>query len=66
MEREATPTDAQYEADKGRIALWLDPDDTRWLAEHCFCPDDAPTEQRERCARIRFRANAALHKYAEK
>lgn len=50
------------EKDLGRVALWLDPEDLSWLARHCCCPDDAPQECRERCGRIRFRANAALHK----
>jgi len=56
------PTDPEEENAKGRVALWLDPDDIRWIAGHCCCPEDAPPEQTERCARIRFRANAALHK----
>lgn len=46
----------------GRIALWLDPDDLRWLASRCDCGDDATELDRERCARVRFRASAALHK----
>ena len=46
----------------GRIALWLDPEDLRWLAARCCCGDDATKLERERCARLRFRANAALHK----
>ncbi|MFI0086226.1 hypothetical protein [Streptomyces bobili] len=46
----------------GRVALWLDPDDLRRLAEHCCCPEDAPAEVTERCLRLRFRARAALHK----
>ncbi|MFF7753552.1 hypothetical protein ACFZCP_30950 [Streptomyces sp. NPDC007971] len=56
------PTDAQAEAARGRVALWLDPDDLHRLARHCCCPDDAPEEEKERCLRIRFRANAALHR----
>jgi hypothetical protein len=62
MTREAVPTDPEREAALGRIALWLDPDDLRWLARHCCCPPDVPEEQRQRCARLRFRAGAALHK----
>jgi len=46
----------------GRIALWLDPDDLRWLAARCRCDDEATDMERERCARIRFRAHTALHK----
>ena len=62
MASEVTPTDPQREASLGRVALWLDPDDLRWLARHCCCPDDVTEEQRQRCARLRFRASAALHK----
>ncbi|MGJ5753087.1 hypothetical protein FB563_1208 [Streptomyces puniciscabiei] len=59
---EAVPTDPGAEAERGRVALWLDPDDLRWLAGHCCCPDDADRETRDRCSRLRFRASAALHK----
>jgi hypothetical protein len=62
MTREIAPTGPEREASLGRIALWLDVDDLRWLARHCCCPADASEEQRQRCARLRFRANAALHK----
>ena len=55
------PTDPQAEAAEGRVALWLDPDDLRRLAEHCCAPEDAPAEATERCLRLRFRARAALH-----
>jgi len=58
------PTDPAREAALGRIALWLEPEDLRWLAARCRCGDDATEVERERCARIRFRANAALHKAA--
>ncbi|TNM26673.1 hypothetical protein [Streptomyces sedi] len=57
------PTDPEGERAKGRVPLWLDPDDARWLSQHCGCPADAPQEERERCDRIRFRAAAALHKH---
>jgi hypothetical protein len=56
------PTDPAEEQLKGRIALWLDPQDIRFLASHCSCPVDAGEVERERCARIRFRASAALHR----
>jgi hypothetical protein len=56
------PTNPQAEAGHGRIALWLDPEDLRWLAEHCCCAEDAPHEATDRCLRLRFRAGAALHK----
>lgn len=57
-----TPTDPAFEEAQDRIALWLAPVDLRWLAQYCGCPPDATEEVRERCARIRFRASAALHK----
>jgi hypothetical protein len=66
MSRPFKPTDAATEQAKGRIALWLDPEDLRWLSRRCDCPPDAPAEVTERCARIRFRAQAALHKAGQK
>ena len=62
MTREIEPTDPAREQELGRVALWLDPEDLQWLSTHCDCPDDAPEEQKNRCARVRFRAPAALHK----
>jgi hypothetical protein len=62
MPQEPSPTDPSREADMGRIALWLDPDDLRWLAARCRCGDEATDLERERCARVRFRAHAALDK----
>jgi len=49
--------------EKGRVPLWLDPDDLRWLSRHCCCSPDASDEEHDRCGRIRFRASAALHKH---
>jgi hypothetical protein len=62
MPRETAPTDPEREEALNRLALWLDADDLRWLSRHCCCPADASQEQRQRCARLRFRASAALHK----
>ena len=56
------PTDPAEEEEKGRIALWLDPQDIEFLAKHCSCSAAADEVERRRCARIRFRAMAALHK----
>ena len=56
------PTDSAEEQQKGRIALWLDPKDIEFLTSHCSCSADADEGEKERCARIRFRASAALHK----
>ncbi|UNU43212.1 hypothetical protein EAO27_11170 [Sphingopyxis sp. YF1] len=62
MSQPVKPTDSEREIVAGRIALWLDPADLEWLSERCDCPNDAPAEQRDRCARIRFRSRSALHK----
>ncbi len=62
MSKPIKTTDFAHEAAQGRIALWLDVDDLRWLATHCACTDITPEAERERCGRIRFRACAALHK----
>ncbi len=62
MEKSIEPTKPDEELAKGRVALWLDPEDIEYLSNHCCCADDADTTQTERCARIRFRAMAALHK----
>ena len=56
------PTGPRSEIEQGRIALWLDPEDVQWLAGRCECDDGTSAEERDRCARVRFRANAALHK----
>lgn len=56
------PTNPQVEAERGRVALWLDPGDLAWLAQHCCCADDATQDEKDRCGRLRFRAGAALHK----
>ncbi len=62
MARPVQPTDPAAEQAQGRIALWLEPADLAWLSRRCDCPEHASEEQRDRCARVRFRAAAALHK----
>lgn len=57
-----TATDPADEAAKGRVALWLDPEDLEWLSRTCRCAPDASEAEQDRCGRIRFRASAALHK----
>ena len=61
MPQPIIPTNPGGEQAKGRIALWLDPDDLRWLAQHCGEPPTTPQDQ-EYVSRICFRAHAALHK----
>ncbi|MFE1289461.1 hypothetical protein [Streptomyces sp. NPDC058751] len=58
-----TPTDPESEQAAGRVPLWLDPADIRWISRHCCCPPDASQEERDRCGRIRFRASNALYKH---
>lgn len=56
-------TDYQKEIAKGRIPLWLDLDDMRFLAcEYSRLPDDAPDELTRVWMRIAARAHAALTK----
>lgn len=50
------------ESNAGRVAVYLEPNDIRWLSTHCECDDTASDEDRERCGRIRFRSSTALHK----
>ena len=66
MSRTVVATNEVEERAKGRVALWLDPADLEYIAGHCCCADGAPQDQVDRCARIRFRANAALHKSGHK
>ncbi len=56
------PTDETAEKERGRVALWLDPADLETLSRRCLCNDETPDPEREFCARVRFRARAALHK----
>ncbi len=62
MSKNITPTNELDEKNKGRIALWLDPEDIQWISEHCCCLEDTSEDEKNRCSRIRFRAKAALHK----
>ena len=57
------PSDPNKEAEKGRVALWLDPNDIRFLlTEWRKIPDSVPDEVSESWSRIAFRASSALHK----
>jgi hypothetical protein len=55
-------TDADREESLDRVPLWLDREDLSWLARRCTCNETTDQVERDRCARIRFRASAALHK----
>ena len=62
MTTKTTFTIPSDESDAGRIAVYLDPDDIRWLSSRCECDDSATDNEREHCARIRFRSSTAMHK----
>jgi hypothetical protein len=62
MPKAPEPTDPDHEVALGRVALWLSREDLQWLATRCDCSDTTSLEEKDRCARIRFRASAALHK----
>lgn len=56
-------SDFQKEIDKGRIGLWLDPEDLKFLAcEYSRLADDAPDDVVRVWMRIAARAHAALEK----
>lgn len=56
------PTNPVEEYAAGRVPVFLDRADLVYLSQHCCCGDDADEATRERCARIRFRCQAAAHK----
>ena len=57
-----SPTDPEREADLGRVAVWLDPDDVLWLARELADESHLSRDDEERAARVRFRLTTALHK----
>ena len=63
MNTHPDPTDPKREMQIGRIALWLDPDDIRFIADEWRkIPEGVSSDAQERWSRIAFRASAALHK----
>ncbi|MBS9768216.1 MAG: hypothetical protein KGV44_11865 [Flavobacteriaceae bacterium] len=51
------------EVEKGRIAVWLDPDDVKFIAnEWRKIPKDISDVNKETWGRIAFRCMTALHK----
>jgi hypothetical protein len=63
MEPKVRPTNPEEEVAKGRIALWLDPDDIKFIADEWRkIPDNVSDSIKEIWGRIAFRAMAALHK----
>ncbi|OUI87088.1 hypothetical protein [Acetobacter tropicalis] len=54
-------TKEEYEQGKGRVAVWLSPEDAEMLSK--LWPDDSANDKvKDQYARIRFRSRAALHK----
>jgi hypothetical protein len=62
MSRKAEPTDPAREREHGRVPVWLDPDDVRWLARRLAGEDGGTEEENKRVGRLRFRLLTALHK----
>ncbi|QDU18079.1 hypothetical protein CA11_59300 [Gimesia maris] len=56
-------TNANQEQQKGRLALWLEPDQIRFLAnEWRKIPKEAPEVVQKQWGEVAFRSMAALHK----
>jgi hypothetical protein len=53
-------TNEAAEKARGHIAVWLSPDDIRWLARHIAGIED--DNEIERLGRLHFRLLSALHK----
>ncbi len=61
--RDEKGTDANFEKENGRLALWLDPDDIRFIiSEWRKVPDGASEIVKEAWGKLSFRCNTALHK----
>lgn len=55
-------TQEQIEKEKGRVAVWLDPDDIKFLAnEWRKIPENANQSSKETWGRIAFRLMTSLH-----
>src|SRR3954464_9276081 len=59
---ELTPTDPTREEALGRIALWLDPAEVRWIVDQDICGLGATGRHTPECGRIGWKAESALHK----
>lgn len=53
-------TNEDEEKARGHLAVWLSPDDIRWLAKELASIEDEA--ENERLSRLRFRLLTALHK----
>lgn len=61
--RDEEGTDSDYEKERGRLALWLSPEDIAFLAnEWRKIPESVTPEVSEAWSRVAFRAMSALRK----
>lgn len=61
--RDDRGTNSTAEHEKGRIALWLEPEQIEIILNQWRnLPEDTPPEELERWGKLAFRCNAALHK----
>ncbi len=61
--RDENGTNAIYEKESGRVALWLEPEDIQFiLSEWRKVPDEASEQVKEAWGKLSFRCNTALHK----
>ena len=55
------PTDPDYEAERGRVPVWLDAYAVRALTK-CVCDPDQSGRHERYCLHVQWRAEVALHK----
>ena len=61
--RDENGTNASFEKENGRLALWLEPEDIRFIiSEWRKVPGEESEQVRESWGKLSFRCNTALHK----
>lgn len=61
--RDENGTNAIYEKESGRVALWLEPEEIRFIiSDWRKVPDEASEQVKEAWGKLYFRCNTALHK----
>ncbi len=61
--RDEKGIDAIFEKENGRLALWLEPEDIRFIiSEWRKVPDEASEQVKEAWGKLSFRCNTTLHK----
>jgi hypothetical protein len=61
--RDETGTNSEFEKESGRLALWLEPNDIKFiLSEWRKVPDEETETIKESWGKLSFRCNSALHK----